>query len=87
LQIGKKQKMFESRKGTKKYLESVVSPAAEFHVAVLVIKGKPSDVNLAGRLKNSGWNVSALPSVGHHHVRRVGAVKGLVGTDQLTDNE
>ena len=64
------------------YLESVVSPAAEFHVAVLVVEWEPGDVNLASRLEDSRRNVSALPGVRHHHVRRVGAVKGLVGTGQ-----
>ena len=38
----------------------------------------PGDVNLAGRLEDSGRDVSALAGVGHHHVRRVRPVEGLV---------
>ena len=34
------------------HLESVIRPAAKLHVAVLVVEGEPSDVNLAGGLQS-----------------------------------
>ncbi len=61
------------------YLESIVSPASKFHVAILIIKWKPSDVNFAGRLEDARRDVGALAGVRHHHVGRVRPVKGLVG--------
>ena len=35
------------------YIKAVVGPAAELHVAVLVVEGEPGDVDLAGRLDTS----------------------------------
>ena len=41
------------------HLESVIRPAAKLHVAVLVVEGEPSDVDLAGGLEDAGRNVGA----------------------------
>ena len=41
------------------HLESVIRPAAKLHVAVLVVKGEPSDVDLAGGLEDAGGDVGA----------------------------
>ena len=62
------------------HIEAVISPAAEFDVAVLVIKGEPGDVYLAGGLKDAGRDVGARPVARHHHVCRVGPVKSLART-------
>ena len=43
----------------KTHLESVIRPAAKLHVAVLVVKGEPSDVDLAGGLEDAGGDVGA----------------------------
>ena len=40
-------------------LESVIRPAAKLHVAVLVVEGEPSDVDLAGGLEDAGRDVGA----------------------------
>ena len=36
------------------YLEAVVGPAAELHLAVLVVEGEPGDVDGAGGLEHAG---------------------------------
>ena len=41
------------------HLKSVIRPAAKLHVAVLVVKGEPSDVDLAGGLEDAGRDVGA----------------------------
>ena len=41
------------------HLESVIRPAAKLHVAVLVVEGEPSDVDLAGGLEHAGRDVGA----------------------------
>ena len=43
----------------KTHLESVIRPAAKLHVAVLVVKGEPSDVDLAGGLEDARGDVGA----------------------------
>ena len=40
-------------------LESVIRPAAKLHVAILVVKGEPSYVDLAGGLEDAGGDVGA----------------------------
>ncbi len=61
------------------YLEPVVRPAAELHLAVLVVEGEPRDVDLARGLEDAGRDVGAVAGVVHHHVHRVRAVESLVG--------
>ncbi len=63
------------------HLPAVVSPAAELHLAVLVVEGEPGDVDLAGGLEDAGGDVGAAPLARQHHVRRVRAVERLVRTD------
>ena len=41
------------------HLKSVIRPAAKLHVAVLVVEGEPSDVDLAGGLEDAGRDVGA----------------------------
>ena len=41
------------------HLETVIRPAAKLHVAVLVVEGEPSDVDLAGGLEDAGRDVGA----------------------------
>ena len=67
------------------YLSSVVRPAAELHLALLVVEGEPGDVDLAGGLEDAGGDVGARTLAGQHHVRRVRAVKCLVSTKQGTE--
>ena len=63
-------------------LEAVVRPATELHVAVLIVEGKPRDVDLAGRLEDAGRDVGASAGVVDHYVYRVRPVKGLVGAEK-----
>ena len=71
--------LFEERD---RHLESVVRPAAELHLAVLVVEGEPGDVDGAGREEDAGGDVGAEPVGGDYHVGRVGAVKSLAGTER-----
>ena len=41
------------------YLEPVVGPAPELHLAALIIEGEPGDVDLAGGLEHAGRDVGA----------------------------
>ena len=59
------------------HLEPVVGPAAELHLAVLVVEGEPGDVDGAARLEYPGWDVGAQPGARHHHVGLVGRVEAL----------
>jgi len=65
---------------TEPNLESVVGPAAELHLAALVIEGEPRDVDLARRLEDPRRHVQTGSVVAHHHVRLVGAVESLIRT-------
>ena len=61
------------------HLEPVVSPATELHLAVLVIKWEPGDVYLTGGLEDAWWDVGTDTLASHHHVGRIGPIKGLTG--------
>ena len=63
-----------------RYLEPVIGPAPELHVAVLVVEGEPGDVDLASGLENAGGDVGAASLVCHHHVGRERPVKLFVRT-------
>ena len=60
------------------YVKSVVGPAPELQLAVLVIEGEPGDVYLAGGLEDARGYVGAAAPVSHHHVGGEGPVKLLV---------
>ena len=62
------------------YLVSVVGPAAELHLAVLVVEGEPRDVDLAGGLEDAWGNVVAATVAGDYHIGGVSAVETLVST-------
>ena len=61
------------------HIEPVVRPAAELHLAVLVVEGEPGDVDLACGHEDARRDVGAEALVGHHHVRRICPVKRLTG--------
>ena len=63
-------------------LEAIVCPATKLHVAVLIVEREPRDVDLAGRLEDTGRDVSASAGVVYHHIHRVRPVKGLVGAER-----
>ena len=67
---------------TSTYLEPVVRPAPELHLAALVVEGEPGDVDLAGGLEHAGRDVGAEARTGDHHVGgecRVETLAGAVG--------
>lgn len=66
------------------HLKAVVRPRAEFHLAALIVKGKPGNVYLASALEYTGRHVHAGPIVLYDDVRRVSAVEALVGA--VTNN-
>ena len=63
------------------YLESVVCPAAELHIAVLLVEGEPGDVDGAGGLEHAGGDVGAQTLASHHHVGRERGVEGFTRTE------
>ena len=64
-----------------RHLESVVRPAAELHLAVLVVEGEPGDVDGTGGLEYAGRDVGTLPGARHYHVGLVGRVEALTGAE------
>ena len=66
------------------HLVAVVGPAAELHVAVLLVEGEPGDVDGAGGLEHAGGDVGAQTLAGHHHVGRERGVERFTRTE--TDN-
>lgn len=67
------------------HLKAVVRPGAKFHLAALIIKGKPGNVYLASALEYTGRHVQTGPIVLYDDVRRVSAVEALVGA--ITNND
>lgn len=68
------------------HLKAVVRPGAEFHLAALIIKGKPGNVYLASALEYTGWHVQTGPIVLYDDIRRVSAVEALVGAIRNNDS-
>ncbi len=64
------------------YLEAIVGPATELHVAVLVVEGEPGDVDLAGGLEYPRRDVSAATVAVDHHIGGICTIKRLIGTGQ-----
>lgn len=68
------------------HLKAVIRPGAEFHLAALIIKGKPGNVYLASALEYTGRHVQTGPIVLYDNVRRISAVKALVGAIRNNDS-
>lgn len=66
------------------HLKAVVRPGTEFHLAALIVKGKPGNVYLASALEYTGRHVHAGPIVLYDDVRRVSAIEALVSA--VTNN-
>jgi len=66
------------------HLKAIVRPGTEFHLAALIVKGKPGNVYLASALEYTGWHVHAGSIVLYDDVRRVSAVEALIGA--VTNN-
>ena len=62
------------------YHAAVVGPAAEFHLALLVVEREPSDVNLASTLEDAGRDVGAATVVADDGVGLESVVESFVGT-------
>lgn len=63
-----------------KYLESVVGPTSKLHLAFLLVKGKPGNINLTSTLKNAWWDIRAAPVIFHYNVCSIRSIKPFVGT-------
>lgn len=68
------------------HLKAVVRPGAEFHLAALIIKGKPGNVYLASALEYTGRYVWAGSIVLYNDVRGISAVEALVGAITTNDS-
>ena len=66
------------------HLKTIVRPASELHLAVLVVEGEPCDVDGAGGEEDAGGDVGAEAVRGDHHVGWVGSVKSLAGTEDIS---
>ena len=64
------------------YFVSIVGPAPKLHVALLVVKREPSDVNFASRLEYSGWDVGTAPVTLDHHIGRKCSIKSFISTER-----
>ena len=63
------------------HLPTRVGPGSKLEVALLVVKGEPGDVDLAGRLEETGGDVEATAVTAHNHIRLVSPIKFLVRAD------
>ena len=54
------------------YLVTIVGPTPKFHVAVLIVKWKPCDVNWTRGLEHPRRYVGAETLTGHNHIGREG---------------
>lgn len=68
------------------YLVSVIGPATELHVTMLVIKGEPRNVYLACALEDTWRHVLAATVMSDHYVSMVGPVETLVSTNTNSTN-
>ena len=57
------------------YLEPVVGPTPKLHLTVLIVKGKPGDVNQTCRFENARRDVCARSRRGHNNIGGVRSVK------------
>ena len=62
------------------HLKPVICPASKLHLTVLVVEGKPGDVDLASRHEDAGGDVRAFPLRCHHHICWIGPIKCFAGT-------
>lgn len=67
------------------HLKAVVRPAAEFHLATLIVERKPSDINFACRFKDSRWHIQARAIVSYDDVGWKCAVKSFIGTASIIE--
>ena len=67
------------------YIKPVVGPAAELHVAVLIVEGEPGDVDLAGGLEEAGGDVEAVAVAAHNNIRLVSPIKLLVRAENCAN--
>ena len=61
-------------------LPTGVGPGAKLDVALLVVEGKPGDVDLASGLEQPGRDVEAAASAAHHNISLVSSVKLFIST-------
>lgn len=66
----------------KKYLKSIVSPAAKFELALLIVERKPRNVDFTGTFENARRKITAATVVANNHICLIGAVKLFIGTAQ-----
>lgn len=64
--------------------ESVVSPAAKLHGAVLIIEGEPGDVNFTSAFKYARGDIITAAVVANHHIGLEGVIEALVSTEKNT---
>ena len=63
------------------HLPPRVGPGSKLEVALLVVKGEPGDVDLAGGLEEAGGHVEATAVTAHNHIRLVSPIEFLVRAD------
>ena len=63
------------------YLKSIVGPASELHITILIIEWEPSNVNLTSRFENSRRNVSTTSCICHHDIGWECSIELLIGTE------
>lgn len=64
------------------YLISIICPTAEFHVAMLIVKWKPRDVNFACAFEYSRRHIQTTAITFNNDIRVVGSIESFVSTDK-----
>lgn len=63
------------------YLETIIRPWTELHLAFLIVEWKPCNVYLASTLKYTGWYVQTRPIMLNNDICWVGTIKSFVRTE------
>lgn len=62
------------------HLPARIGPRSKFHFALLIVKGKPRDVNLASGLEDAGGDVEAIAVARNDYFCLVRSIEPFIGT-------
>lgn len=69
----------------RKYHETVVGPTAEFHLALLIVKREPGDIDFASALEDAWRHVVAGTIVPHNNIGLERIVESFVSARKVSE--
>ena len=64
------------------YIKSIVGPASKLHVAVLIVKWKPGDVDLTCRFEYTRRDIGTSTIACYNNIGWIGSIKSFTRTKQ-----